>query len=89
MCINVVLRILLKVDDAGAKFKSLTEELDTTTPMGRMVMQAVGSFAEFERSIIKERTKHLQHRFQRLATTLRRVMPPRTPPARLNRAACD
>src|SRR6202790_1922872 len=52
-----LLRILLKVDEAGAKFKSLTEELDTTTPMGRMVMQVVGSFAEFERSIIKERTK--------------------------------
>jgi DNA invertase Pin-like site-specific DNA recombinase len=52
-----LLRILLKVDEAGAKFKSLTEELDTTTPTGRMVMQVVGSFAEFERSIIKERTK--------------------------------
>jgi DNA invertase Pin-like site-specific DNA recombinase len=52
-----LLRILLKVDEAGAKFKSLTEEIDTTTPMGRMVMQVVGSFAEFERSIIKERTK--------------------------------
>jgi DNA invertase Pin-like site-specific DNA recombinase len=51
-----LLRILLKVDEAGAKFKSLTEELDTTTPMGRMVMQVVGSFAEFERSITKERT---------------------------------
>ena len=46
-----------KVDEAGFKFKSLTEAIDTTTPMGRMVMQVVGSFAEFERSIIKERTK--------------------------------
>jgi DNA invertase Pin-like site-specific DNA recombinase len=45
------------LNEAGAKFKSLTEELDTTTPMGRMVMQVVGSFSEFERSIIKERTK--------------------------------
>jgi DNA invertase Pin-like site-specific DNA recombinase len=52
-----LLRILQKVDEAGAKFKSLTEAIDTTTPMGRMVMQVVGSFAEFERSIIKERTK--------------------------------
>ncbi len=52
-----LLRILLKVDEAGAKFKSLTEEIDTTTPVGRMVMKVVGSFAEFERSIIKERTK--------------------------------
>lgn len=52
-----LLRILLKVDEAGAKFKSLTEEIDTTTPVGRMVMKVGGSFAEFERSIIKERTK--------------------------------
>ena len=52
-----LLRILQKVDEAGSKFKSLTEAIDTTTPMGRMVMQVVGSFAEFERSIIKERTK--------------------------------
>jgi DNA invertase Pin-like site-specific DNA recombinase len=44
-----LLRILQKVDQAGAKFKSLTDELDTTTPMRRMVMQVVGSFAEFER----------------------------------------
>src|SRR5580704_17290597 len=49
--------ILQKVDEAGSKFKSVTEAIDTTTPMGRMVMQVVGSFAEFERSIIKERTK--------------------------------
>ena len=48
-----LLRILQKVDQAGAKFKSLTDELDTTTPMGRMVMQVVGSFAEFERSRTK------------------------------------
>jgi DNA invertase Pin-like site-specific DNA recombinase len=47
----------LRSDEAGAKLKSLTEEIDTTMAMGRMVMQVVGSFAEFERSIIKERTK--------------------------------
>lgn len=52
-----LLRIFQKVDEGGAKFKSLTEAIDTTTTMGRMVMQVVGSFAEFERSIIKERTR--------------------------------
>jgi Resolvase, N terminal domain len=55
--VSDLLRILLKVDEAEAKFKSLTEELDTTTPMGCMFMQVVGSFAEFEGSIIKKRTK--------------------------------
>lgn len=36
---------------------SLTEAIDTTTPAGRMMMQMVGSFAEFERAMIRERTK--------------------------------
>ena len=41
--------------DAG--FRSLTEAIDTTTtPAGRMMMQMVGSFAEFERAMIRERT---------------------------------
>ena len=30
--------------------------IDTTTPAGRMMMQMVGSFAEFERAMIRERT---------------------------------
>jgi DNA invertase Pin-like site-specific DNA recombinase len=38
-----------RIDEAGAGFKSLTESIDTTTPAGRMMMQMVGSFAEFER----------------------------------------
>ena len=41
---------------AGAGFRSITENIDTTTPAGRMMMQMVGSFAEFERAMIRERT---------------------------------
>ncbi len=44
-------------DQAEAGFKSLTESIDTTTAAGRMMMQMVGSFAEFEREMIRERTK--------------------------------
>ena len=29
---------------------------DTTTPAGRMMMQMVGAFAEFERAMVRERT---------------------------------
>ena len=36
--------------------RSLTEHIDTTTPAGRMMMQMVGAFAEFERAMIRERT---------------------------------
>ncbi len=41
---------------AGAGFRSVTENIDTITPAGRMMMQMVGSFAEFERAMIRERT---------------------------------
>src|SRR5712691_3438980 len=46
-----------RLAEAKAGFRSLTEEIDTTTPAGRMMMQMVGSFAEFERAMLRERTK--------------------------------
>jgi DNA invertase Pin-like site-specific DNA recombinase len=39
-----------------AGFRSITEAINTTTPAGRMMMQMVGAFAEFERAMIRERT---------------------------------
>ncbi len=51
-----LLYVLEKIEAAGAGFRSLTEAIDTTTPGGRMMMQMVGSFAEFERAMIRERT---------------------------------
>ena len=52
-----LLVIMERIDQAGAGFISLTEAIDTTTPAGRMMMQIVGSFAEFEREMIRERTR--------------------------------
>ena len=51
-----VLHIMERIAEAGAGFRSITENIDTTTPAGRMMMQMVGSFAEFEREMIRERT---------------------------------
>jgi len=51
-----VLTIMDRVQEKKAGFRSLTEEIDTTTPAGRMMMQMVGAFAEFERAMLKERT---------------------------------
>lgn len=51
------LLILERVEQSGATFESLTEKIDTHSPAGRMVMQMLGSFAEFERAMIRERTK--------------------------------
>ena len=52
-----LLHIMERVRDAGAGFRSLTEAVDTTTPAGRMLMQMLESFAEFERSMVRERTR--------------------------------
>jgi DNA invertase Pin-like site-specific DNA recombinase len=38
-------------------FRSLTEAIDTTTAGGKLVFHIFGSLAEFERSIIRERTR--------------------------------
>lgn len=52
-----VLMIMERLAEAKAAFRSLTEAIDTTTPAGRMMMQMVGAFAEFERAMLKERTR--------------------------------
>ncbi len=52
-----LLFLLDQLDNAKAGFRSLTESIDTTSAAGRMMMQMLGAFAEFERQILKERTK--------------------------------
>lgn len=50
-----LLRILADVSAAGASFRSLTEPIDTCSASGRLLVQLLGAFAEFERSMIRER----------------------------------
>ena len=52
-----LLHILEKISDAKAGFRSLTEAIGTTTSAGRMMLQMLGAFAEFERSMVRERTR--------------------------------
>ena len=52
-----LLLTLEKFEALGVNFQSLTEAIDTATSAGRMMMQIVGSFAEFERAMLRERTK--------------------------------
>jgi site-specific DNA recombinase len=41
----------------GVHFVATTQNIDTITASGRLQMQILGAFAEFERNIISERTK--------------------------------
>ncbi|WP_043421967.1 recombinase family protein [Cupriavidus basilensis] len=52
-----LLIIIERIEACGAEFRSLTEHIDTRSPAGRMIFQIVGAFAEFERELIRERTK--------------------------------
>jgi DNA invertase Pin-like site-specific DNA recombinase len=52
-----LLLFLEEIKEIGAQFRSLTEDINTTTAAGVAMMQMIGVFAEFERSLIRERTK--------------------------------
>jgi DNA invertase Pin-like site-specific DNA recombinase len=41
----------------GVAFRSLTEQMDTTTPQGEFLFHIFGSLAQFERSLIQERVQ--------------------------------
>lgn len=41
----------------GVDFVSVTEQLDTTTPVGKMVFTVLGALAAFERDLLIERTR--------------------------------
>jgi len=50
-----LLDLLADLDDAGVSFASATEPFDTSTSIGRMLVQLLGVFAEFERETIIDR----------------------------------
>lgn len=52
-----LLQILQQLQAAGVGFVATTQQIDTTTAYGRMVLTFLGAVAEFERSLIVERVK--------------------------------
>jgi len=48
---------LADLDAYGVAFVSLKDNLDLTTPSGRLMFQIIGAMAEFERALIQERVR--------------------------------
>ncbi len=51
------LNILEEFENRAIEFRCLTEDIDTTTPMGKCMYQIRHAFSELERNLIRERTK--------------------------------
>jgi DNA invertase Pin-like site-specific DNA recombinase len=51
-----LIETITNLQSQGVAFKSLTENIDTSTATGQLVFHIFGALAEFERNLIKERT---------------------------------
>jgi DNA invertase Pin-like site-specific DNA recombinase len=52
-----LIELMNEMERAGIGFCSLQESINTTTPGGKLVFHIFGALAEFERNLIRERTK--------------------------------
>ena len=52
-----LLDIIERLAAKGASFRSLQDPIDTASPQGKFTLQVLGAAAEFERALIRERTK--------------------------------
>jgi DNA invertase Pin-like site-specific DNA recombinase len=67
-----LLRSLEEFDRLGVSFVSLTENIDTGTPVGRMIFRVLAAVAELERNLIRERVQMGIHRARKQGKTLGR-----------------
>jgi DNA invertase Pin-like site-specific DNA recombinase len=52
-----LLELVGKLEEMGVGFRSITEGMDTSTSGGKMIFHVFGALAQFERDLIRERTK--------------------------------
>ena len=55
--LKYLIEVISRLNERGIGFKSLTEQIDTTTSGGKLIFHVFGALAEFERDIIRERTQ--------------------------------
>ena len=52
-----LIRTITELSERGVGFRSLQEQIDTTTSGGKLIFHIFGALAEFERDVIRERTR--------------------------------
>lgn len=52
-----LLQVIERLEARGAHFRSLHDPIDTASPQGKFTLQVLGAAAEFERALIRERTR--------------------------------
>ena len=50
-----LLSIITDLKNRGVAFRSLTEQMDTTTPHGKLLFSLIGALAQYERALTRER----------------------------------
>jgi DNA invertase Pin-like site-specific DNA recombinase len=55
--LSELIDLISKLNKEGIAFRSLTEQIDTTTSGGKLIFHIFGALAEFERELIRERTQ--------------------------------
>lgn len=52
-----LIQTVTDLEQRGVGLRSLTEQMDTTTPGGRLIFHVFGALGQFERDLIRERTR--------------------------------
>src|SRR5579864_3940540 len=77
--VSHLLRALETFNALGIQFVSLSEQMDTSTPTGKMVFTVLGAVAELERNLIAERVRaalrHARAKGKRLGRPTKHVDP--------------
>src|SRR5438552_18723258 len=70
--VSHLLRALEEFNHVGVAFISVSEALDTSSPLGKMIFTVLGAVAELERNLIKERVQMGIHRARKQGKKLGR-----------------
>src|SRR5467141_4617284 len=89
--VSHLLQALETFRTVGIEFVSISEQVDTSTPTGKMVFTVLGAVAELERSLIVERVRmglrHARSKGKRLGRPTKSVDPVRVRSLRANGAS--